>query len=65
VRRRSRVERYGSIAPAVVLSAASSASARHATMVTTSQSKRSEYPANTPPDATLYDDVELVEILSQ
>jgi FKBP-type peptidyl-prolyl cis-trans isomerase len=28
-------------------------------------SKRSEYPANIPPDATLYYDIELVEILAQ
>ena len=34
-------------------------------IVPPSLSKRSAYPPNTPPDATLYYDIELVEILPQ
>jgi FKBP-type peptidyl-prolyl cis-trans isomerase len=36
---------------------------RRRLIVPPSLSKRSSYPANTPPDATLYYDIELVEIL--
>lgn len=36
---------------------------RRKLIVPPSLSKRSSYPANTPPDATLYYDIELVEIL--
>ena len=36
---------------------------RRKLIVPPSLSKRSTYPANTPPDATLYYDIELVEIL--
>lgn len=36
---------------------------RRKVVVPPSLSKRSSYPANTPPDATLYYDIELVEIL--
>lgn len=38
---------------------------RRKLIVPPSLSKRSTYPANAPPDATLFYDVELVEILSQ
>jgi FKBP-type peptidyl-prolyl cis-trans isomerase len=38
---------------------------RRKLVVPPSLSKRSVYPANTPPDATLYYDIELVEILAK
>ena len=38
---------------------------RRKLMVPPSLSKRSSYPANTPPDATLYYDIELVEIIPE
>ena len=38
---------------------------RRTLIVPPSLSKRKEYPANTPPDATLYYDITLVEILGQ
>lgn len=38
---------------------------RRKLIVSPSLSKRSVYPANTPPDATLYYDIELVEIIAR
>jgi FKBP-type peptidyl-prolyl cis-trans isomerase len=38
---------------------------RRKLVVPPSLSKRSSYPANTPPDATLYYDIELVEIVER
>ena len=38
---------------------------RRKLIVPPSLSKRSSYPANTPPDATLYYDIELVEIIAE
>jgi FKBP-type peptidyl-prolyl cis-trans isomerase len=38
---------------------------RRRLIVPPSLSKRSSYPANTPPDATLYYDIELVEIIRE
>ena len=38
---------------------------RRKLIVPPSLSKRSSYPANTPPDATLYYDIELVEIIPE
>lgn len=38
---------------------------RRKAIVPPSLSKRSSYPANTPPDSTLYYDIELVEIVGQ
>jgi FKBP-type peptidyl-prolyl cis-trans isomerase len=38
---------------------------RRNAIIPPSLSKRSSYPANTPPDATLYYDIELVEIIAK